>query len=65
MDHPTFLNPLISTGPDTDFTGRYDGVGCLYRVTVVIEYSDVDRPLGFSQFNMCEVLKWPNPRPCS
>ena len=29
MDNPTFLNPLITTGPDTKFTGTYDGVGVL------------------------------------
>ena len=56
MDHPTFLNPLIATGPDTKFTGTYDGVGCLLHVIAVIEYSNVDRPLAIAEFNMCEKL---------
>jgi hypothetical protein len=57
MDHPTFLNPLISTGPDTKFVGVYDGVGCLNRVIAVIEYADLDKPTTIAQFNMCEILE--------
>ena len=58
MDHPTFLNPLIATGPDTKFTGTYDGTGCLVHVIAVIEYSNVDRPFAISEFNMCQKLGW-------
>jgi hypothetical protein len=57
MDHPTFLNPLLSTGPDTRFTGTYDGVGCLPEVTAVIEYANLDRPLALAQFDMCALLR--------
>lgn len=57
MDHPTFLNPLLSTGPDTRFTGTYDGVGCLPEVTAVIEYADLDRPLALAQFDMCALMR--------
>jgi hypothetical protein len=58
MDNSTFLNPLISTGPDTKFTGTYDGVGCLDRVIAVIEYSDVDKPLAIAQFDMCRIVEY-------
>ncbi|MEO5997041.1 MAG: hypothetical protein ABIN89_09880 [Chitinophagaceae bacterium] len=57
MDHPSFLNPLISTGPDTEFRGVYDGVNCLRQVIVVIEYSDVDKPLAIAKFAMCDILE--------
>ena len=57
MDNPTFLNPLITTGPDTNFKGTYDGVGCLYKVRVVIEYSDYTRPPTVTEFSMCDVLE--------
>jgi len=57
MDHPTFLNPLIATGPDTKFRGTYDGVACLNIVTAVIEYTDLDRPLAIAQIDMCRILK--------
>lgn len=57
MDNPTFLNPLITTGPDTKFTGTYDGVGCLNRVHAVIEYSLLDKPLAIAEFDMCQILE--------
>jgi hypothetical protein len=57
MNHPTFLNPLISTAPDTRFTGTYDGVGCLSAVTAVIEYTDLGKPLAIAKFDMCELLR--------
>lgn len=55
MDHPSFLNPLILTGPDTNFTGVYDGVGCLIRVIALIEYTDLERPLAIKQIPMCNI----------
>lgn len=57
MDHPTFLNPLISAGPDTEFTGTYDGVGCLDRVIAVIEYANVNKPVAIARFDMCARLE--------
>jgi preprotein translocase subunit SecG len=57
MDHPSFLNPLLTTGPDTKFTGTYDGVGCLDSVTAVIEYSDLDQPIAVAEIPMCSILE--------
>ncbi len=58
MDHPTFLNRFISTGPDSRFTATYDGVGCLPIVTAVIEYADINKPHAISQIKMCSNLKY-------
>lgn len=58
MDHPSFLNRLISAGPDSRFTGTYDGVGCLPIVTAVIEYTDINKPLTIAKINMCGILKY-------
>lgn len=57
LDHPSFLNPLISAGPNTRFTGTYDGYGCLDRVIAIIEYANVNKPLAVSEFDMCERLE--------
>jgi hypothetical protein len=58
MNHPTFMNSLITAGPNSKFTGSYDGVGCLTRVTAFIEYSDINKPPTVAQFNMCKILGW-------
>ncbi len=58
MDHPTFLNPLILAGPDTKFTGTYDGTGCLAQVTAVIEYSNLDKPVAYAEFPMCQLTEY-------
>ena len=52
-----FSTPLILTGRDTNFTGFYDGIGCLDEVTVLIEYKDPNRPLAYAQFNMCNIVE--------
>src|SRR5262249_15167911 len=40
MDHPTFQNALLTTGPDREYTASYIGCGCLINVVVLIEYVD-------------------------
>ena len=54
MDHPTFKNTLLATGPEREFRASYDGWGCLTRVIAVIEYTDPDRAPTITTFNMCE-----------
>ncbi len=56
MDHPTFQNRVITSGPDARFTASYYGVGCLAKVTAIIEYSDLDKPFTISRFDMCKLL---------
>ena len=56
MDHPTFQNRLITSGPDTRFTAAYYGVGCLANVTAVIEHSDLDKPFTIARFDMCKLI---------
>jgi len=56
MDHPTFRNSLLATGPDRDFTASYDGWGCLEQVIVVIEYADPDEIPSIASFDMCEAV---------
>lgn len=58
MEHPTFRNTLMLTGPDRGFTASYDGWGCLSRVIAVIEYADPDHPPAIARFNMCRALGW-------
>lgn len=53
MDHPSFPNSLIAAGPDRQFAGSYDGVGCLELVTALVEYIDPDRMPSVRQFNQC------------
>jgi len=56
MDHPTFRNSLMVTGPDRSFVSTYDGWGCLCSVVALLEYTDPDRPPQIAQFNMCQAL---------
>jgi len=56
MDHPTFKNALLTTGPERGFQAEYDGWGCLQSVTVLVEYADPDRSPGLTEFNMCDSL---------
>ena len=58
MDHPTFQNTLLATGPDRKFTASYDGWGCLSNVTAVIEYLDPDKLPEIAAFDMCKALGW-------
>ena len=58
MDHPTFQNSLLATGPDRDFTASYTGWGCLRNVVVLIEYVDPDEPARIANYDMCEALGW-------
>jgi hypothetical protein len=58
MNHPTFQNSLLMTGPDTKFTASYIGWGCLVEALAVIEYVDPDQPTRFVKFNMCTNIKW-------
>jgi hypothetical protein len=58
MNHPTFSNSLLMTGPDREFTASYTGWGCLQEVLVVIEYVDPDQPIRFVKFNMCDHTKY-------
>jgi hypothetical protein len=58
MDHPTFQSQLYATGPTSRFTAVYEGVGCLTRVLVLIEYKDPLRSPSLAIFNMCELLGW-------
>lgn len=56
MNHSSFPNSLIAAGPDRRFAGSYDGVGCLSRVTVLIEYIDPDRMPGVAEFDQCALI---------
>jgi hypothetical protein len=58
MDHPTFQNTLMATGPDKKFVASYNGWGCLRQVIAIVEYSDPDRPPAIAAFDMCEALGW-------
>jgi hypothetical protein len=58
MDHPTFRNVLLTTGPDRSFEAEYDGWGCLRSVTVLVEYLDPDRSPALAEFDMCARLGW-------
>lgn len=58
MDHPTFRNVLLTTGPDRAFEAEYDGWGCLRSVTVLVEYLDPDRSPALAEFDMCASLGW-------
>jgi len=58
MDHPTFRNALLATGPQRDFTASYTGWGCLTRVVVLIEYIEPDRPPEIAEYDMCAALGW-------
>lgn len=54
MDHPTFQNSLLATGPERGFRASYSGWGCLTNVVVLVEYIDPDRSAEIAAFNMCE-----------
>ena len=58
MDHPTFRNGLLTTGPERSFEAEYDGWGCLRSVTVLVEYVDPDRSPALTEFDMCARLGW-------
>ena len=64
MNHSSFLNPFITTGPDTNFTAKYDGIGCLTTVSVLIEYTDATKAPDMFHYNMCKLLNWPTPIEC-
>jgi hypothetical protein len=57
MYKQTFSSPLIVTGPNSDFTGTYEGIGCLSEVTALIEYKNPERPMSYAQFNMCDIVE--------
>lgn len=56
MDHETFRNSLLATGPERDFATGYVGWGCLRNVVVLVEYVDPDRPAEIAAFDMCAAL---------
>ena len=56
LDHPTFKNALLTTGPDRDFTASYDGWGCLPQVIVLIEYVNPEQSPEIAEFDMCAAL---------
>jgi hypothetical protein len=58
MDHPTFQNALLATGPDRRFAASYTGWGCLSNVIVLIEYVDPQRSPEIASFDMCAALGW-------
>ncbi len=58
MDHPTFQNSLLATGPERGFSASYNGWGCLSHVVVLIEYVDPDRAAEITAYNMCTALGW-------
>jgi hypothetical protein len=58
MDHPTFQNALLATGPDRGFSASYNGWGCLSNVVVLLEYIDPDRAAEITAFDMCAALGW-------
>jgi hypothetical protein len=57
LAHETFKDPLLTTGPDRDFTASYDGWGCLNKVIVLIEYVDPEKSPEIAEFDMCAALK--------
>ena len=59
LEHETFKNPLLTTGPDGGFTASYDGWGCLTQVIVLIEYVNPERSPEIAEFDMCAALKGP------
>lgn len=58
MDHPSFQNGLLATGPERNFTASYIGWGCLSQVVVLIEYIEPDHPPEIAEYNMCSSLGW-------
>ena len=58
MNHPTFQNSLLATGPDRAFTASYTGWGCLRNVVVLIEYNDPDRGSEITAYDMCKAIGW-------
>jgi len=56
MDHPTFQNSLLATGPERGFVASYTGWGCLRDVVVLIEYRDPDRGNELTAFDMCRAM---------
>jgi hypothetical protein len=56
MNNPTFLNPLIASGPNSKFVGMYDGINCVNRIIAIIEYTDINKPSTVAQFDMCKDL---------
>jgi hypothetical protein len=59
MDDPSFLNVLYAAGADKQFTASYDGVSCVRRVMVLIEFFDPDRKPELEELDMCAALGWP------
>jgi hypothetical protein len=57
LDHPSYRNPLLVTGPERGFSAGYDGWGCLSSVVVLIEYLDPDRAPEVLDYDMCEALR--------
>lgn len=58
LDHPSFRNPLLVTGPERQFSASYDGWGCMRIVLVMVEYLDPDRAPELIDFDMCAALGW-------
>lgn len=58
MDHPSFRNGLLVTGPERNFSASYDGWGCLGNVVVLIEYLNPDRGSEIDSYDMCAALGW-------
>jgi hypothetical protein len=58
LDHPTFKNALLTTGPDRHFTASYEGWGCMNQVTVLIEYVNPEQSPEIAEFDMCAALGW-------
>jgi hypothetical protein len=58
MDHPSFQNSLLATGPERGFTASYQGWGCLPYVVVLVEYIDPDRGSEIVDFDMCKAIGW-------
>jgi hypothetical protein len=56
MDHPTFQNGLLATGPESRFTASYVGWGCLTRVIVLIEYVNPETSPEIAEFDMCDAI---------
>lgn len=58
MDHPTFQNGLLATGPNHSFAASYTGWGCLRQVTALIEYADPQHAPEIAEYDMCAALGW-------
>ena len=58
MEHPTFQNALLATGPDRAFVASYTGWGCLRTVTALIEYVDPQHSPEIASFDMCAAIGW-------